>query len=93
MVAQRITITIDQDTYDELRAAAPSGEVSAFVVDALRSKLRRSSLRQLLDDLDEIYGPLTDDDMKAGAEWLEAMDRQLCSTRERSSPSPEATAS
>ncbi len=92
MAATRITITVDEDVLTELKSRVGPGEVSSYVVDALRARLRKDPILELLDKLDEMYGPLTDEEIAEGRhEWNEVKQR-LSSTLGRSSGSPEATA-
>ena len=51
MAATRITITVDEDVLDELKSRVGPGEVSAYVVDALRARLRKDPILELLDKL------------------------------------------
>ena len=91
MTAQRITITVDEDVLNELKTRVGPGEVSAYVVEALRARLQRDPIMELLDKLDEMYGPLSVDDIEEGRrEWAAAKQR-LFSTLEPSSGSPETT--
>ena len=83
MAAVRITITLDEGTASELRHHVPAGEVSAFVVEAIRQRLRADPVRALLQDLDEVHCPLTEDERKEGAEWLDQLLQHLSSTPER----------
>ena len=91
MVASRITITVDEDVLDELKSRVAPGEVSAYVVEALRTRLRKDPILELLDKLDEMYGPLTDEEIAEGRrEWNE-MSERLSLTLEPSSDSPETS--
>lgn len=91
MPAQRITITIDEEVLNELRSRVGPGEVSAYVVNALRARLQKDPIMELLDKLDEMYGPLTDEEIAEGErEWAE-MSARLSSMLERSSDSPATT--
>ncbi len=92
MAATRITITVDEDVLDELKSRVGPGEVSSYVVDALRARLRKDPILELLDKLDEMYGPLTDDEIAEGEREWHDVKRRLSSTLERSSGSPETTA-
>lgn len=92
MSVSRITITIDDDTLAELRQQAGQGEVSAYVVEALRERLRRDPVERLLARLDDLYGPLTADEIEAGEQWWDQMMQRLSSTQEPSSASPAVTA-
>ena len=91
MAATRITITIDEDVLDELKSRVGPGQVSGYIVSALRARLQRDPILELLHKLDEMYGPLTDEEIAEGRrEWNE-MNARLSSTLEPSSDSPETT--
>ncbi len=91
MTATRITITVDEDVLNELKSRVAPGEVSAYVVEALRAKLQRDPIMELLDKLDEMYGPLTEEEIAEGRrEWSE-MSKRLSSTLEPSSDSHETS--
>ncbi len=91
MAATRITITVDEDVLSELKSRVGPGEVSAYLVEALRAKLRKDPILELFEKLDEMYGPLTDEEIALGRrEWNE-MNERLSSTLEPSSDSPETT--
>jgi len=92
MAATRITITVDEDVLNELKSRVGPGEVSSYVVEALRARLQRDPIMEMLDKLDEMYGPLTDEEIEEGRrEWKE-MSRRLSLTLEQSSDSPETAA-
>jgi hypothetical protein len=92
MGSTRITITLEADLLAELKSRAGPGQVSSFVVDAVRARLRKDPILELLDKLDEMYGPLTDDEISEGRrEWNEISER-LSLSLERSSHGPETTA-
>ena len=91
MAAARITITVDEDVLDELKSRVGPGEVSSYVVEALRARLRKDPILELLDKLDEMYGPLTDDEIAEGEQWLKEANERLSLTLEPSSDSPETT--
>lgn len=82
MGTSRITITVDDDTLAELKERVGPGEVSAFVVEALRHKLRIDPIEELLHQLDRMYGPLTEQEIKEGEEWYDQMMERLSSTLE-----------
>jgi hypothetical protein len=76
MGSTRITITLEADLLAELKSRAGPGQVSSFVVDAVRARLRKDPILELLDKLDEMYGPLTDDEISEGRrEWNEISER------------------
>lgn len=91
MAATRITITVDEDVLDELKSRVGPGGVSSYVVDALRARLRKDPILELLDKLDEMDEPLTTEELEEGRrEWSE-IKKQLSLTLEPSSDSPEGT--
>ena len=83
MPAQRITITVDEDVLNELKSRVGPGEVSAYVVEALRARLQKDPILELLDKLDEMYGPLTEDEIAEGEREWAAMNARLSSTQEQ----------
>jgi len=87
----RITITLDDETLAELRGQAGPGELSAYVLEAIRSRLRVEPIDRLLIRLDDAYGPLTDDELEEGEEWWHSVKERWSSMPERSSSSPEET--
>jgi hypothetical protein len=93
VAAQRITITVDEEVLDELKSRVGPGEVSAYVVEALRARLQRDPIIELLDKLDEMYGPLSEEELELGRREWEAAKKRLSLTLERSSGSPETTPS
>ncbi len=82
MTMTRITVTVDEATLAELKERVGPGEVSAFVVEALRQKLRVDPIVELLAQLDVMYGPLTDEEVEEGEEWYDQMMQRLSLTLE-----------
>ena len=91
MAATRITITIDEDVLNELKSRVGPGEVSGYVVEALRARLQRDPILELLDKLDEMYGPLTEEEIAEGERWWTEANERLSLTLEQSSDSPATT--
>ena len=88
VAATRITITVDEDVLEELKGRVGPGEVSGYVVEALRARLRKDPILELLEKLDEMYGPLTDEELAEGERWWTEANERLSSTLEPSSGSP-----
>lgn len=82
MAMQRITITVDEDVVQELRDRVEAGEVSAYIVEALRHKLRIDPVNEMLQQLDTLHGPLDEREMAEGEQWFEQMMQRLSSTPE-----------
>ncbi|MGI5161821.1 CopG family transcriptional regulator [Microbispora sp. CA-102843] len=69
----KMSITVPADVAAELRARAGQGNVSAYVTHALVRQLERDRLGDLVADLREIHGPVTDEELAAArAEWPSA---------------------
>ena len=92
MPATRITITVDEEVLTELRNRVAPGEVSSYVVDALRARLQRDPILDLLATLDEMDGPLTAEEIAEGEQWWNEANERLSSTLEPSSDLPATTA-
>jgi hypothetical protein len=81
MTTTRITVTLEESVASELRDKVPSGDVSAFVLAAIRDRLRVDPVRALLDDLDRVFGPLSIDDQVQGEMWWNETEQRLSSTQ------------
>ena len=82
MGVSRITITVDDDVLDELKSRVRPGEVSSYIVEALRARLRRDPIMELLEMFDETDGPLTDEEIAEGERWWKEVNERLSSTLE-----------
>jgi hypothetical protein len=80
MATTRITITIDADLLNGLRSRVRRGEVSGYIVEALRARLRKDPILELLDKLDEMYGPLTNEEVAEGERWFAEASERLSLT-------------
>jgi hypothetical protein len=68
--SDKLSVTIPSDVAAELRARAGHGNVSSYVTDAVVRQLEHDRLGDLLADLEEVHGPVTDDEVaRARAEW------------------------
>jgi hypothetical protein len=66
----KLSVTIPSHVAAELRSRAGRGNVSAYVTDALIRQLEHDRLGDLLDELEEIHGPVTEEELaRARAEW------------------------
>jgi hypothetical protein len=69
----KMSITVPSDLAEELRVRAGHGNVSAYVTQALIRQLEHDRLGDLVNDLEEIHGPVTDEELAAArAEWPHA---------------------
>jgi hypothetical protein len=68
----KMSVTIPADLAAELRERAGRGNVSAYVTDALIRQLEHDRLGDLVAELAEIHGPVTEEELAAArAEWLD----------------------
>ncbi|GIH72256.1 CopG family transcriptional regulator [Sphaerimonospora thailandensis] len=66
----KMSITVPADVAAELRARAGHGNVSAYVTHALIRQLEHDRLGDLVAELREIHGPVTEEELAAArAEW------------------------
>lgn len=66
----KMSITVPADVAAELRARAGRGNVSAYVTHALIRQLEHDRLGDLVAELREIHGPVTEEELAAArAEW------------------------
>lgn len=66
----KLSVTIPADLADELRVRAGRGNVSAYVTQALARQLEHDRLGDLLSELADAHGPVTDEELaRARAEW------------------------
>lgn len=66
----KMSITVPADVAAELRARAGQGNVSAYVTHALIRQLEHDRLGDLVAELREFHGPVTEEELAAArAEW------------------------
>lgn len=76
MATKKVTVTIPEELLDEIRADAAERGLSAYVADALRAKRDRDRLVELVDWLQEEYGPITEEESAAALAELDAIDAE-----------------
>jgi post-segregation antitoxin (ccd killing protein) len=68
--SDKMSITVPSDVAAELRARAGQGNVSAYVTHALIRQLERDRLGDLVAELREFHGSVTEEELAAArAEW------------------------
>jgi hypothetical protein len=66
----KMSVTIPSDLAAELRERAGRGNVSAYVTDALIRQLEHDRLGDLVAELADVHGPVTEEELAAArAEW------------------------
>jgi hypothetical protein len=69
-VIMRSIDPVPSDLAEELRARAGHGNMSAYVTQALKRQLEHDRLSDLINDLEEIHGPVNDEELAAAwAKW------------------------
>ncbi|MFI7640032.1 CopG family transcriptional regulator [Nonomuraea sp. NPDC049400] len=76
MATKKVTVTIPEELLDEIRADAAERGLSAYVAEALRFKRDRDRLLELVNWLEEEYGPVSDDERAAAIEEMDELDAE-----------------
>ncbi len=79
---ERITISVDPEALETVRAEVKAGRapsVSAAVEELLLANSRKQALKDLLDEMDAEYGPLTKEEEEWGEKEIERAFRELSS--------------
>ena len=76
MATKKVTVTIPEELLDEIRADAAERGLSAYVTDALRVKRDRDRLVELVDWLQEEYGPVAEEESAAALAELDEIDAE-----------------
>ncbi|MEV0617212.1 CopG family transcriptional regulator [Nonomuraea sp. NPDC050404] len=76
MATKKITVTIPEELLDEIRGDAAERGLSAYVAEALRFKRDRDRLLDLVNWLEEEYGPVTDEERAGALAELEDLDAE-----------------
>ncbi|KJY32648.1 MULTISPECIES: hypothetical protein [Streptomyces] len=74
MATKKVTITLPDEVLEYIKATVDDRGVSAYVTAAVEHRVAMDKLRKLSDLLDEEYGPLTDEELRAADARLDAMD-------------------
>ncbi len=80
---ERITISVEPEALETVRAEVKQGRapsVSAAVEEILIAQSRRQALKELLDYLDDKYGPLTEEEEEWGRKELDRAFGELSSS-------------
>lgn len=83
MATKKVTVTIPEELLEEIRADAAERGLSAYVAEALRCKRDRDRLLELVNWLEEEYGPVTEDERAATIEEMDDLDAEHESRRAR----------
>ncbi|HZD37569.1 MAG TPA: type II toxin-antitoxin system CcdA family antitoxin [Actinomycetes bacterium] len=71
MKTTKISVTLDTDLLEQARAFA-RGNLSRYLNEALRDKLRNENLRVLLEEYEAEHGPITEEVQAEAAATFEA---------------------
>jgi Arc/MetJ family transcription regulator len=72
MAVTKVSLSLDQDLVAQARALAGARGLSALVNEALRVQLQHERIRRLLAEMDDEYGPVSDQVMEeVRREWPE----------------------
>ena len=65
MKTEKISLSLPKDLLEEARRFAPGGNLSAYVADGLRRRVMSDRLARYLAELDQEFGPLTEEEIEA----------------------------
>ncbi|HEY8740319.1 MAG TPA: hypothetical protein VIN56_06980 [Candidatus Dormibacteraeota bacterium] len=63
----KLSISLPAELAEELRKQAGPGRVSSFIEQAIARRLENMSLGQILDEMDQEFGPVPEDKIRAAA--------------------------
>ncbi|NLU65793.1 CopG family transcriptional regulator [Streptomyces sp. HNM0574] len=76
MATKKVTVTIPEELLEEVKAEAADQGISAYVTEAIRTKRDQDRLTELVDWLEDEYGPVTDDRLAAARAELDEIDAE-----------------
>lgn len=74
MATKKITITVPEELLESIRSRVDARGVSAYITEAAAGRDAMDKLGELSAGLQEEYGALTDEELRATDEWLAAID-------------------
>jgi hypothetical protein len=67
---EKVSLTIPAVVMEEVRGRAASGQISAYVTRAVQHQLDRDNLADLLAEMEQVNGPVTEAEIEAAlAQW------------------------
>jgi hypothetical protein len=67
---EKLSVTVPEGLAAQVRERAGRGNVSAYVTHALLRELEHDRLGDLVAELEQVHGPVTDDELAAArSEW------------------------
>lgn len=73
---KKITVTIPEELLAEIRPEVAERGMSAYVTEAIRAKHERAQLVELVDWLEDEYGPVTDERLAAARMEMAEIDAE-----------------
>ncbi|MFJ7271152.1 hypothetical protein ACIQV3_31675 [Streptomyces sp. NPDC099050] len=74
MATKKITITVPEELLESIRSRVDARGVSAYITEAAAGRDAVDKLGELSAGLQEEYGALTDEELRATDEWLAEID-------------------
>lgn len=74
MATKKVTITLPDEVLEYIKASVDERGVSAYVTAAVENQVRIDKLGELSALLQEEYGELTEEELRAADAWLDEMD-------------------
>lgn len=85
MAVRKISISIDEDTYDLAKTCADEAglSLSAWLVDAARDRAKLLGWERLFREYEEEFGAFTEEELAEADAWIDDIDRRMAETRKR----------
>lgn len=85
MAVRKISISIDEGTYDLAKTCADEAglSLSAWLVEAARDRAKLLGWERLFRDYEEEFGAFTEEELAEADSWIDELDDRLTETRKR----------
>ncbi|MFI5619488.1 hypothetical protein [Streptomyces sp. NPDC051567] len=74
MATKKVTITLPEEVLEYIKERVDGRGVSAYVTAAVEHRVAMDKLGELSDLLEEEYGPLTEEELRAARDRIDAID-------------------
>ncbi|MDQ6748276.1 MAG: hypothetical protein M3010_09265 [Candidatus Dormibacteraeota bacterium] len=73
----KLSISLPAELAEELRKQAGAGRVSSFIEQAVARLLENTALGRILDDMDQDFGPVPEQEIRAATERMARLERRV----------------
>jgi Arc/MetJ-type ribon-helix-helix transcriptional regulator len=91
MATKKYTVTLPEELAEEIRTKVGPGAFSAYVTQAVRRQHERDQLGELVDWLENEYGPVTDAELAAAEEKHRGYERHFAERKRATADTVDAS--